>query len=238
MIDTHCHLLPGLDDGPATFDGALGLARVLEGQGVTAVLCTPHYSRAYGSTRSEAEEASRALTALLREHGVALELHVAAEVSDAMAVSAPLEELQARRAGRHVIVEVLSATPAVLLETVSSRLGEIGLVPVFAHPERSRAVQHAPAILDAARSAGALVQIVAPSLVGRWGAAVESAAWNLLDRGLVDLLASDAHGVERRRSHLARAAELVTRRFGAAARAELTVRQPRELIAATRAEAT
>jgi protein-tyrosine phosphatase len=238
VIDTHCHLLPGLDDGPATLDGALELARVLEGQGVTAVLCTPHYSRAYGATRAEAEEAGRALAALLREHGVALELHVAAEVSDAMAVSAPLAELQARSAGRYLIVEVLSDTPAVLLETVSSRLGEIGLIPVFAHPERSRAVQHAPGILDAARSAGALVQVVAPSLVGRWGAAVETAVWNLLDRGRVDLLASDAHGVERRRSHLAPAAELVTRRFGTAARAELTVRRPAEVIAATRVEAT
>jgi protein-tyrosine phosphatase len=231
VIDTHCHLLPGLDDGPRTLDDAEALARELVAQGVRTVLCTPHYSRRYPTDRLAAERAASLLRTRLHERGIALELRVAAELSDAMAVSAPLAEVQTRSIERrHVIVEVTSSTPAAFLNTVVSHLRRIDLAPVLAHPERSTIVQRDPSVLDAPRAAGALVQVVAPSVVGRWGAEIEASVWQLLSSGRADLLGSDAHGTVRRRPHLARAGELVAQRLGHDLRDRLLLYGPRELI--------
>jgi protein-tyrosine phosphatase len=227
VIDTHCHLLPALDDGPPSLDGSLALARRLVEDGVTLVLCTPHYSRQFPTRHTDAAHQLVALREGLAESSIALDVELAAEVGPALAVSAPLDELRTRAVnGRYVIVEVLPDSPVGLFDTVTDRLEEAGLLPIFAHPERCRAVQRHPVLLEEARGRGALVQIVAPSLIRRWGRGVASAAWGLLGAGWVDLLGSDAHGVRRRGVHLAEAVELIDKRFGNEVAGDLVRRNP------------
>jgi protein-tyrosine phosphatase len=210
VIDTHCHLLPGLDDGPATIDEAIALAHVLVDQGVELVVCTPHYSRQYPTDHERARQALRVLCEELDAREVPLRLELAAEVADATAVTAPGAELQGRAIRRrYCVVEIVGTTAATTFDAVATRFIDFGLVPVFAHPERNRAVQRDASVLDWSRSLGALVQVVAPSLTGRWGDAAEAAAWELVGSGRADLLASDAHGVERRRCRLREAFDLV-----------------------------
>ena len=135
MIDTHCHSLPGLDDGPATITEAIQLARMMLADGVSGALCTPHYSRQFQTRHADALAQHEVLRGELAAEGIALETAVAAEVSPAYAVSAPLEELELRSVGgRFVVVEVLLDSPEAVFPTVAERLGARGLVPVFAHP--------------------------------------------------------------------------------------------------------
>lgn len=231
MIDTHCHLLPGLDDGPQSMNGSLELARRLVEDGVSLVLCTPHFSRAFPTRHADAVDRFTALKKALGEASMPLRVELGAEVGPAHAVSTPVEELQHRAvAGRYLIVEVLPDSPVGLFDAVADRLEESGLVPIFAHPERSRAVQRHPTLVEDARERGALVQIVAPSLVRRWGRGVASAAWGLLGAGWVDLLGSDAHGARRRGVHLAEAVELVEKRFGAETASDLVRRNPARVL--------
>ena len=231
MIDTHCHLLPDLDDGPQSLNGSLALARRLVEDGVSLVLCTPHYSRAFPTRQTDAVDRFTALKNALGEASMPLRVELGAEVAPALAVSTPVEELQLRAvAGRYLVVEVLPDSPVGLFDAVADRLEESGLVPIFAHPERSRAVQRHPTLVEDARERGALVQIVAPSLVQRWGRGVASAAWGLLGAGWVDLLGSDAHGVRRRGVHLAEAVELVEKRFGAEIASDLVRRNPARVL--------
>jgi protein-tyrosine phosphatase len=231
MIDTHCHLLPGLDDGPESVNGSLALARRLVEDGVSLVLCTPHFSRAFPTRHVDTVDRFTALRSALGEASVPLHVELAAEVGPALAVSTPVEELQRRAvAGRYLVVEVLPDSPVGLFDAVADRLEESGLVPIFAHPERCRAVQRHPTLVEDARDRGALVQIVAPSLVQRWGRGVASAAWGLLGAGWVDLLGSDAHGVRRRGVHLAEAVELVEERFGAEIASDLVRRNPARVL--------
>jgi protein-tyrosine phosphatase len=231
VIDTHCHLLPGLDDGPWTETEAIQLAERLVVDGTTRVLCTPHYSRMFPTQHEDAVSSFERLRSELSRAGVPLELELAAEIGPAAAVTEPLTELQRRSvAGRFVLVEILPDTPAPTLETCIDRLGEAGLTAIFAHPERSGDVSRHLVELDVARDLGALVQVVAPSLLGRWGPAVEETAWRLVDTGRVDLLGSDAHGVRKRRPHLREAAELVAARVGHAVVRELTERSPASVL--------
>jgi len=231
VIDTHCHLLPALDDGPRhQADGVL-LARELYAQGVRRVLCTPHYSRLFPTSHAEAEERLTLFGPVLRTEGVELELSLAAEIGPGLAVSAPLEELLIRTIDRRfALIELLGDTSPAAIVSIGERFVDAGVRLVLAHPERCRAVQRHLNVLDPFRADGVLLQVVAPSLVGRWGPEVEATAWHLVDTGRADLLASDAHSTRRRRPHLNRACELVEERLGGGVVAELTERRPRLLL--------
>jgi protein-tyrosine phosphatase len=230
VIDTHCHLLPALDDGPPDLEGAVALARQLAAAGITTVLCTPHFSRRYPTDAETARERLAALRGELFEQGVRLRLRLAAEVSPAFVAAEPSDALVARSVGGYLLVELEPSTPTSFLETALERLAQDGLRPVFAHPERCPGTRSQPRLLEEARASGALVQVVASSLTGRFGAEVEAAAWRLLEHGGVDLLASDAHRARREGSHLEHAVALVSERLGAEALRELTERGPARIL--------
>jgi protein-tyrosine phosphatase len=230
VIDTHCHLLPALDDGPRDIEGALALARQLVETGISAVLCTPHFSRRYPTTATGARKRLVEVRGELFERGIRLRLRLAAEVSPAFVAVQPGDELVARSIGGFLLVELEPSTPVSFLETALERLAEDGLRPVFAHPERCAAARSQPRLLEEARAGGALVQVVASSVTGRFGGEVEAAAWRLLENGCADLLASDAHRFRPQGALIERALTLVSERLGAEALLELTERGPARMV--------
>jgi protein-tyrosine phosphatase len=231
MIDTHCHLLTGLDDGPRSFNDSIRMARRLSETGVELVVCTPHYNARFPTAVAAAAAALERLGDALSALQIPLGLRLAAELDPASAVSASPGEIRSRRlAARHVLVELVPATTPEQIDRVVSRLAELELAPVFAHPERCRALQKQPGLLDGARSGGALVQVVAGSLIPSARAAVGEAAWLLVESGRADLVASDAHRPESGRLRLGPLAAEIVRRFGPDAAAELLTDAPARLL--------
>lgn len=230
MIDTHCHLLPGIDDGPKTLEQAAALAGELVAQGVETVLCTPHWSSTYPRGYEEARRACDSLEAELRRRGIPLGLELAAELSLAYAATQSAEELGLRSVHGFVLVELVPESLPNLVQTVVGRLAAEELVPVFAHPERWLLIQRDTSALEAARSRGALVQLVAPSITGRWGEQVRKTAWALLEGGRADLLGSDAHDTRRRPCELGAARDLVVDRLGEACWERITLTEPARLL--------
>jgi protein-tyrosine phosphatase len=230
VIDTHCHLVPGIDDGPRTTEEAIALARSLVADGIERVVCTPHFSSFFPTEHDDAARRLGDLRGELEELGLGATL--AAEVSPGHAVSEPLTDLQARSiGGRYLVVEALHDTPATFFEALFPRLESVDLLPVVAHPERCRALQRGTALVDWIRRQGGVLQVVAPSLLGRFGTESAETAWKLVDTGRAGLLASDAHGTRRRSVRLREATDLVRRRLGDSFAADLTEHQPALLLA-------
>jgi len=231
VIDTHCHLLAGLDDGPRSFNDSIRMARRLSETGVELVVCTPHYNAHFPTSVPAAAAALERLADALATLGLPLGLRLAAELDPEFALSAGSSEVRSRRlAPGFVLVELVPATTLKEIGRVVARLAELELAPVFAHPERCRAVQQQPSVLDGARSDGALVQVVAASLIPTATPAVSRTGWALLESGRVDLVASDAHRPESARLQLGPLQGEIARRYGAEVAAELLTQAPARLL--------
>jgi len=233
MIDTHCHLLPGLDDGARSLSESVSMARRLAGCGVTAVVCTPHVSRQFPTRRDRAVRTLRELESALDELGIRLELKLAAEVHPRNALQLDVDELRTWTLnGRYLIVELLKETRAGEIDSIARRVADAGMSAVFAHPERCHEIQADSAILERAREQGALVQVVAPSLTGAVPSIVARTAWELVSAGAADLVASDGHRATGARLRLDALAEVIATRAGRDTAETLLTHQPRVLIAA------
>lgn len=231
MIDTHCHLLPGVDDGARTVGDSVAMARQFVESDVTAVVCTPHLSTDF---RTPFEQVSRALdrTRLaLEDLGVALELHLGTEFTTTRVRGATASELAERAiGGRHILVELIPRTSRADALAALEAVQAAGLEAIVGHPERSSDVQRDPSIVEELRSRGALIQVVGPSLLGRVSDAVRASAWSLLEAGLVDLVGSDAHRPSSPSLRLDLVADLIAQRSDRATAERLLVESPASLL--------
>jgi protein-tyrosine phosphatase len=196
VIDLHSHILPGIDDGVATLDEARSLARAAVSEGVTAIAATPHVRADYPTRVEQMEAGVAALNADFAEQGIELEVLHGGELD--LEFLAGLSDDELRRfslgqTGRYLLVEFPYVGWPLALETTLFDLRIRGFEAVLAHPERNAEVQGRPTRLQALVDAGAVVQVTAASLDGRFGRSARGTALALVESGLAHLVASDAH---------------------------------------------
>ncbi|MDQ8043939.1 MAG: CpsB/CapC family capsule biosynthesis tyrosine phosphatase [Solirubrobacteraceae bacterium] len=200
FVDLHCHLLPALDDGPATDALAVDLARALVADGVTTVAATPHRTATFITPLDELIERRAALDRLLHEHGVELEVIHGAEVAVNALVDMDATELAALRLGGSgpLLVEFPRADAFGDPSWPVRELMDAGVPVLIAHPERIALFQQDLAPLRDLVERGAHAQVTSGALIGRFGRTAQSSALDMIDHGLVDVIASDAHHGELR----------------------------------------
>jgi protein-tyrosine phosphatase len=197
VIDLHCHVLPGIDDGPETIAGSLALARAAVDAGVRTLVATPHVSWHYPNDASTIAAAVAQLRGQLDAEGVQLDLRAGAEV--AMTRVAELEDAELARlrlgGGEWLLVEPPFSPVAGGLEETLQSLRRQGNRILLAHPERCPAFHRDPRMLRSLVRDGILTSITAASLVGRFGGTVRRFALGLVQDELVHNVASDAHNL-------------------------------------------
>lgn len=205
MLDLHCHLLPGIDDGPRALDEAIAQARAHVAAGVATVVCTPHVSQSHRNTAASIAAATAALQRILDEAGVALRVLPGAEVSLSRAIELDDHELRSLHlAGSGwLLLEAPLATDVPRLAQTVQGLQARGHRILLAHPERCAAFHRDPQLLGVLVRHGALAQVTAGSLTGDFGRTVERLARAMVDDELVHVVASDAHDLYRRAPGLA-----------------------------------
>ena len=208
MIDLHCHLLPGIDDGPQCLDDALEMARAAHAAGICAAVVTPHlHLGRYDNTLASIATAAAAFADELERAGIPLRIGYAAEVR----ICAELTQLAesggipylGKHEGRNVmLLEFPHSHIPPGSDRMVSWLFDHGIRPMIAHPERNKDVMRRPEKLAPFREMGCLIQLTAGSLAGRFGATALQRARELLEQGCVHILASDAHNLHARRPEL------------------------------------
>jgi protein-tyrosine phosphatase len=211
VIDLHCHILPGIDDGVRTLDEALELAYAASRHGVEAIAATPHVRADYPTSPEQMERLVGVVRAELERREVPMRLLAGAEVDVAALWELQPEDLRRftlAQTGRYLLIESPYRGWRAL-ETAVPLLLRRGITPIVAHPERTAEVQDQPARVERLAEQGALVQVTVSSLEGRANRAAEAAARRLLDLGIVHCVASDSHGPHIRRGGLGGAAALI-----------------------------
>jgi protein-tyrosine phosphatase len=229
-VDIHCHLLPGVDDGAASWEESLAMAEMAVDDGVGTVIVTPHqlgnYSRNDGDT---IRHRTLELQQQLREHGVPLEVLPGADVRIDETMLAGLRSgqvLTLADAGRHVLLE-LPHEMYFPLEGVLSSLQNVQITGILSHPERNQGLLQQPGLIPGLVELGCLMQVTAGSLMGTFGPTCQEMAEWMLEQQLVHFLATDAHSSKSRRPLLRRAFERAARLTDEETALELCCRNPR-----------
>jgi protein-tyrosine phosphatase len=205
VIDMHCHVLAGIDDGPETIEGSLALARVAEQRGIRTIVATPHVSWRYDNDAATIARLVEQTNGALTDAGIGVRVLSGAEIAMSRAPDVPREELPALTlgGGPWLLLECPFTSVAAGLDVLIGELEDAGHGIVLAHPERSPAFQRDPQMLESLVRGGVLTSITAGSLVGRFGAPVKRFALSLMEAELVHNVASDAHDPEQRRPGIA-----------------------------------
>lgn len=199
MIDIHCHLLPGIDDGAATLDEALQLARLAVADGITECVATPHiqpgrYDNDVHTIRESWVRFGRELDC----RRIPLKLHMAAEVRLCAELLGLVAEgrlpFLGRRDGKEVLlVELPHGHIPPGTAKFMAWLLDRQIQPLIAHPERNKDVMRDRDKLAPLMELGCLLQLTAASVTGGFGPAARTTADHLLRQGWVFAVATDAH---------------------------------------------
>lgn len=202
MIDIHCHILPGFDDGSADLDESLAMAQLAYVSGTTEIVATPHFRgeeeslEQLGNLLSRYERMEKAF----RRRGIPLTLHPGAEILCLPSTVRLARQKQLPTLGNtnYLLVEFFFDEAPEYMNTMLAQLAACGYRLVVAHPERYEAVQKDPGLVDNWFRTGYVIQVNKGSPLGAFGPRVQQAAAGLLEAGLVHLFASDAHSISRR----------------------------------------
>ena len=236
MIDLHCHYLPGIDDGAQTLDQALALARAAVADGITHAVMTPHvHAGVFENRTSGIALAVAQFRAALAHHGIPLAISAGGEVRIGSELIELLETgeipfMGQWRGQRVMLLEMPHGNIPVGAERLTAWLLKQGVLPLIAHPERNKDVMRNLAKLDPFIEQGCLLQVTAGSLVGHFGEMAERCARELLDRGDVFAVATDAHNLENRPPVMTAAYAFLVADAGDAVAAKLTHGNPIALV--------
>jgi protein-tyrosine phosphatase len=195
VIDLHAHVLPGLDDGPADLETSVRMATTALEAGTRTIAATSHINRGFGLTSARLREAREEVNGRLAELGIPVEVIQGGEIALSRAGDLDDEELGGLTLGgsRWLLLECPLSPLAPSMEPMVARLRDAGYEILLAHPERSPTILRSRGALDRMVSAGALGQVTSGSLSGRFGDRVREAAFAMIERGQVHVIASDGH---------------------------------------------
>ena len=233
MIDLHCHILPGIDDGSKDDATSLEMARIAAADGIRVLACTPHiYPGLYENDANGIRARVTTLQQKLDAAGIDLTLTSGA---DAHLTPELFERIRNGTAptlhgGRYFLLEPSHHVAPPRFEEAVFNFTAAGYVPVITHPERLTWIDGKYGVFESLFKSGAWMQVTAGSLTGRFGGNAQYWAERLLDDGMVHLLATDAHGVKHRAPLLAEGMQAAEKWVGAEEAKRLVFDRPQAIL--------
>jgi protein-tyrosine phosphatase len=198
MVDVHCHILPGLDDGARSLEDSLAMAEDAIADGITHVVGTPHASSDHFFDFARVSAARAELSAKLEGRltlASGCDFHLSHENLSALRKDPRPYCINQKD---YLLVEFNEFSIPPSMDQTLHEIQLLGIHPIITHPERNRILRTRQERLQSWIEKGCYGQITAGSLTGVFGAAAQERAWTWLGRGLIHFVASDAHNTGRR----------------------------------------
>lgn len=218
MIDLHCHILPGIDDGAQTVTDSLVMAQKAIEEGIHTIVATPHHQNGkYINERTSIIHQVKQLNDELQKHNIPLTILPGQEVR---LYGDLLEDYEAGKivtlneTNKYIFIEFPSNHVPRYAEQLFYELRVKGMIPIIVHPERNAELIERPDKLYNLVNKGALTQVTAGSLLGKFGKKIKKFSLQLVEHNLTHMIASDAHNTTSRGFHLAESYELIEKEFG------------------------
>jgi len=217
MVELHCHILSGLDDGPVHMEQSIDMAQKAAASGVTSIIATPHHLNGhYNNEPIVVNQAVDLLRAELRKRNIRLEIRPGQEIRVHEAL---IRDLHAGRCctlagSRYMLLELPFGYIPSQFTGILHELRVAGIVPIIAHPERNLPIQNNPGLLVEYIHQGALIQITAQSIIGLFGRKVQKWCFHFCKENPFHFISSDAHDIHIRSFAMNAAYEQLGRRFG------------------------
>jgi protein-tyrosine phosphatase len=211
-VDIHCHVLPGLDDGPADMATSVAMANLAAEDGTTHLVATPHSNFQWRYIPEKNQELIAELQRQAPQPRILLgcDFHLSYEnIQDAL-ISPRKYSLNG---SRWQLVEFADFFNADAMATALRQLLGVGLVPVLTHPERNPTFQENRQLAHRYVQMGCVVQITAGVFSGDFGSTALKTAEDMFELDLVHVIASDGHSTERRKPRLSRARQWIAQRY-------------------------
>lgn len=218
MIDIHCHILPGMDDGPESNLQFLEMAREAVKSGVTSVLATPHHLNGrYENSKEKILEQVKKSNEYLKQKDIPLTVYPGQEIRMHRELFNAIkndEILTINNMGKYLLIEFRSIEVPTYSNEMIYELSLKGITSIIVHPERNKVFNETPQLLFELVEEGALVQLTAGSIVGHFGRKVKAFSEQIIEHHLAHFIATDAHNVSSRGFYLQEAYNSVANKYG------------------------
>ena len=218
MIDLHCHILPGIDDGAKSWDESLEMARLAVSEGITHILATPHHmNRSWVNPKGVVESLTNELQDRLDAENIPLTIFPGQEVRLHGEIIKNMNNNEIcfiDEGNQYVLIEFPTAEVPAYADRLFYEMQTNQITPIIVHPERNHAILKAPNILYEFANRGVLSQVTAASYIGKFGKEIEKLSHQLIDHNLTHFIASDAHNTTNRLFHMKEAMQKLEKEFG------------------------
>lgn len=218
MIDIHCHILSGIDDGAKDLNDSLALAKAAVIEGIHTIIATPHHKNgSYENPKPFILEKVEELNQLLQSENIPLTILPGQEpriFGELLEDYRNGEILTLANGGQYVFVELPSGHVPRYTEQLLFDIQMSGLTPIIVHPERNQEMIENPDLLYQLVKRGALTQITASSTAGYFGKKIKKFSLQLIEANLTHFIASDAHNLENRSFKMVEAFAEIEKKYG------------------------
>jgi protein-tyrosine phosphatase len=218
LIDLHCHLLPGVDDGAKDLNESIEMAKAAVAEGITHIVATPHHNNGnYSNSKEQIIAKVQELQDALQKESIPLTILPGQEPRINGDILQDYEDgnlLTLNDAEKYVLIELPSNHVPRYTEKLLFDLQMKELTPIIVHPERNQEIIDNPDLLYHLVKKGACTQITASSLTGHFGKKIKKFALDLIEANLTHFIASDAHNVTTRPFRMQEAYEMIEKEFG------------------------
>ncbi|HLS10217.1 tyrosine-protein phosphatase [Lentibacillus sp.] len=206
MIDIHCHILPGIDDGAQTINDTLDMAKAAVDQGIHHIVATPHHRNGkYDNIKTDILKYTSILNDKLAEEDIQLTILPGQETRINGDMVEGLEQgeiLPINENTKYVFVEFPSGHIPRYAKQLLFDIQLKGYMPVIVHPERNKEIMEDPDKLYRMVEKGVLSQVTASSVCGKFGKKIQKFSHQLIETNLTHFIASDAHNTSTRGFYL------------------------------------